>query len=159
MGSKCILCDYEKRMPDLRGSSKSTIAIAATFTAEPLLAALHFVLHEAGLALDVLFSPYNQVLQELLSSKSLLARNENGVNVVLVRLEDFVREAANVDDARALVSRTAGELSRALSQYAQRAKVPTILLVLPPSPGAASALLLGLYVHSIHGVAHSLFFP
>src|SRR5260370_42320166 len=151
MGSKCILCDYEKRMPDLRGSSKSTIAIAATFTAEPLLAALHFVLHEAGLALDVLFSPYNQVLQELLSSKSLLARNENGVNVVLVRLEDFVREAANVDDARALVSRTAGELSRGPCQYRLRAKAAAFLLGLPPSPGAAEARLLELNAGPVNG--------
>src|SRR5260370_41015503 len=117
-------------MRDVPVQSNCEMAIAATFTAGPLSPALHFVLHEAGLALNVLFTPYNQILQELLSSNSLLARNESGVNVVLVRLEDFVRDTANIDDARALVSRTAGGLSRALGQYARRREGPPTPLLL-----------------------------
>ena len=79
-------------MPDFQRPSSSIVAIAATFTAEPLLPGLQFALQEAGLALDVRFAPYSQIFQELLSSTSLLATNEAGVNAVLIRVEDFVRD-------------------------------------------------------------------
>ena len=46
------------------------IVIAATFTAEPLLPPLRFVLDEAGLSLGVKFTPYHQVFQELLSPQA-----------------------------------------------------------------------------------------
>ena len=82
------------------------IAIAATFTAEPLMPGLQFSLQQAGLVLEVRFAPYNQVFQELLSSTSLLATNVGGVDVVLVRLEDFVRDVHNVDDARTIIRHT-----------------------------------------------------
>ena len=71
------------------------IVIAATFAAEPLLPPLRFVLDKAGLSLDVKFAPYHQVFQELLSPTSPSAMNTDGVDVVLVRLEDFVRGVEN----------------------------------------------------------------
>jgi FkbH-like protein len=149
-------------MTNLQATGDPKIAIAATFVAEPLLPGLSFVLNAAGLALSIHFSPYHQVFQELLSSTSLLATNEGGINVVLVRIEDFVREVGDVEEARPLVNRTLRELSDALSQYARRVKVPTVLGVLPTSAGAsrilvpdidaASAKLIA-HARSLHGVA------
>jgi FkbH-like protein len=127
-------------MPDLKIQSGAAIAIAATFTVEPILPGLRLVLDEVGLALDVQFCPYHQVFQELLSSTSLLATNVKGVDVVLVRLEDFVREVDDFEDARILIGRTSRELLEALRQHAGRANVPTVLAVLPPSPSAVRAL-------------------
>src|SRR3981081_124458 len=127
----------------MAGSEKSntaTIAIAATFTAEPLLPALQFVLGEVGLTLDVRFAPYNQIFQELLSSTSLLATNEEGINVLLVRFEDFARAVKDIEDALIIVKRTATELESALSHHTQRVKVPVLLAVMPPSPRALPAL-------------------
>jgi FkbH-like protein len=103
--------------------------------------ALRLVLDEAGLPLRVDFAPYFQVFQELLSGTSLLASNAHGVNVVLVRMEDFVREVREVETARPLVERTTRELSDALGQHERRAKSPTLLGILPPSPAAARELL------------------
>jgi FkbH-like protein len=105
------------------------------------LPALQFVLEEAGLALDVRFAPYNQLFQELLSSTTLLAMNADGIDVVLVRIEDFVRDVADLEEALTIIKRTASELANALSQHAQRVKVPTVLAVMPPSPRVATALL------------------
>jgi FkbH-like protein len=149
-------------MPDLQAPGDGKIVVAATFVAEPLLPGLSFVLNKAGLALSVYFSPYHQVFQQLLSSTSQLATNEGGINVVLVRIEDFVREVGNIEEARSLVERTLRELSDALSQYTRRAKVPTVLGVLPKSAGAprtlspdidaASAKLVA-HARSLHGVA------
>jgi FkbH-like protein len=127
----------------MAGSGKSdtaTVAIAATFTAEPLLPALQFVLGEVGLSLDVRFAPYNQVFQELLSSTSLLATNKYGVNVLLVRFEDFARVVEGLEEALNTVKRSAAELADAVSHQAQRVKVPILLAVMPPSPRAVPAL-------------------
>ena len=137
----------------------AAIAIAATFTAEPLLPALRFVLSEAGLPLDVHFCPYHQVFQELLSSTSLLAMNAGGVNVVLVRVEDFVRTVCDIEEARTLIKRTIKELSDALNQYARRVKVPTVLAVIPPSPGATSVLVHDLELASAALAAHARLLP
>jgi FkbH-like protein len=135
------------------------MAIAASFTAEPLLPGLRLVLDEAGLALDVAFAPYGQVFQELLSPTSLLATNANGVNVVLVRIEDFVREVSGVEEARALAGRTLQELADALSQYSRRVRVPTVLAVLPPLPGATRAAVADLEVSCATLVAHARTVP
>jgi FkbH-like protein len=128
-------------MPVPSSSHRPKIAISATFTADPLLPALQFVLEEAGLELEVHFAPYHQVFQELLSSNSLLASNRDGLDVVLLRLEDFVRDVSGIEEARTIVARTVDELSDALRLHANRVKVPTIVAILPPSPNATAALL------------------
>ncbi len=116
--------------------SSGTISIAATFTAEPLLPSLSFILEQAGVPLNVRFSPYNQLFQELLSDASLLINNAAGINVVLIRAEDFVRDALHEEAALTTVVRTADELSAALASFAARAKIPTIVSIFPPSPRA-----------------------
>jgi len=146
-------------MAGLQKPSKPVIAIAATFTADPLLPALQSVLNEAGLALDVRFAPYNQLFQELLSSTSLLALNEGGVNVVLVRVEDFVREVEDIEQALTTIRRTVTELANALSHHTQRARVPTVFAVMPPSPRAAKALLPGIGAANAALVAHAHSLP
>lgn len=120
-------------MPDLP-APRPTLAIAASFTAEPLQQALGFLLDEAGLNLEVQFAPYNQVFQELLSRTSLLASNAQGANVVLVRVEDFIRDAPDPDAAGTLLERTAAELLDALTRFGAQAKSPTVLIVFGPSP-------------------------
>jgi FkbH-like protein len=131
-------------MPEPQVPSAGRLAIAASFTAEPVLPSLALILEEARLPLEVVFAPYHQVFQELLSGTSLLARNAGGVNVVFVRLEDYVRDVSDPESARGVVEKTARELSEALGQQVRRVKEPTILAVFPPSPAAASGLRGGL---------------
>lgn len=119
-------------------ASSATLAIAATFTAEPLLPGLTLVLEEAALALCPQCAPYNQMFQELLAPTSLLALNAGGANLVLIRVEDFVREVPDRTQLPALIERASGELSEALMQFAHRSRSPTLLAVLEPSPGAES---------------------
>ncbi len=128
-------------MTDPLPDTGPAVAIAATFTVEPILPALRFLLSEAGLDLEVKFAPYNQVFQELLSRSSLLATNAHGTNVILVRIEDFVREAADTETARTLIERTVRELSDALIQHEMHAKSPTVFGILAPSPSAVPGLL------------------
>ena len=67
----------------------TTIAIAATFTAEPVEAALRFWMEELRIPAKISFAPYSQVFQQLVDPSSLLSGNRNGVNVLLVRLADL----------------------------------------------------------------------
>ena len=68
---------------------QQTIAVSATFTAEPLEQALNFWMQELDTPSHVTFAPHNQVFQQLLVPDSLLSTNERGLNVLLVRLEDW----------------------------------------------------------------------
>jgi amino acid adenylation domain-containing protein/FkbH-like protein/non-ribosomal peptide synthase protein (TIGR01720 family)/FkbM family methyltransferase len=69
--------------------SKQNITVTATFTSEPLEDSLSYWLEEIGVPYSIEFAPYHQVFQELLNPASLLANNQDGVNVVLVRFEDW----------------------------------------------------------------------
>ena len=88
----------------LRHIYKQNITIIATFTSEPVEESLSFWLEEIGIPYSIKFAPYNQVFQELLNPTSLLANNQNGVNIVLVRFEDWERTKnrlqLTVDDAQ-----------------------------------------------------------
>jgi acyl carrier protein len=64
-------------------------AISSTFTAEPLAEPLKHWAKELGLKPRIEFAPYNQVFQQLLDPSSLLARNKQGLNVILVRVDDW----------------------------------------------------------------------
>ena len=66
-----------------------TLAISATFTAEAIQPALSFWIHELGWESEIRFAGYGQVFQELLDPGSLFARNLSGVNVALVRFDDW----------------------------------------------------------------------
>jgi len=65
------------------------IASAATFTAEAIQPALGFWLRELSLTADVRFAAYQQVFQELLDPAGLFATNKAGINVVLIRPDDW----------------------------------------------------------------------
>ena len=76
------------------------MAVAATFTVEPLHDALAFWMEELGLDATIEFAPYNQVFQELLDPGSLLSRNRGGMNLTLVRVEDWLRFDGGADPDR-----------------------------------------------------------
>src|SRR5439155_10990441 len=68
-----------------------TFAIASTFTAEPLADPLKHWMKELGIGSQIEFAPYNQIFQQLLGPSSLLARNRGGLNLILLRVEDWQR--------------------------------------------------------------------
>ncbi|NET03602.1 MAG: FkbM family methyltransferase [Symploca sp. SIO2B6] len=68
---------------------KQKIALTATFTAEPVEDSLAFWSKQLNIPFTIEFAAYNQVFQELLNPNSLLGSNQDGVNVVLLRLQDW----------------------------------------------------------------------
>ncbi len=119
-----------------------TIAISATFTAEPLQEFITFWLAKAGLEAEVRFAPYNQVFQSLMDSQGLVASNRAGMNVLLVRFEDWDQFAGSdqVEGERARFERLAKEFASALEAVASRATVPFSVFFCPPSAAWASHL-------------------
>ena len=67
------------------------LAVAASFTAEPLGEILAFWMKELGFSYEIRFAPYNQLFQQILDPGSLLGANRNGINLVLLRFEDWSR--------------------------------------------------------------------
>src|SRR5262245_42914085 len=104
------------------------IAIAATFTSEPVQDSLLFWMRQLGLPFEVEFAPYSQVFQELLDPRSLLSSNERGVNVVAVRLEDLGSLPGTDEQVE--------DLARALETNKARSASPLIVCLCPESTGA-----------------------
>ena len=75
-------------------------------------------MRELGLPAELRFAPYNQVFQELLDPTGLLARNTSGINVVLVRFDDWPAPQA-------------AEFLDAVRAAAGRMAVPLILVLCP----------------------------
>jgi hypothetical protein len=106
------------------------ISVTANFTAEPIRDYLEFWIAHLGLETARLeFSAYNQVFQELASPNSLLSSNVPGVNLVLVRLEDWGRRQKRIFELHCRFGCT--------RIYCRDAELPgrvlTVLLVCPPS--------------------------
>ena len=113
------------------------IAVAASFTAEPVLGTLAFWMKELGLNAAIEFAPYNQVFQELLNPGSLLSQNHGGMNVILLRPEDWLRfnpGAKNPEKARVLLERNARDFIEALHAAISRAGTPHLVALCPVSP-------------------------
>ncbi|HEY9909108.1 MAG TPA: HAD-IIIC family phosphatase [Thermosynechococcaceae cyanobacterium] len=115
-----------------------TVALAATFTAEPLEAALNFWMQELGMPSTIEFAPYNQIFQQLLDPFSLLAQNQSGVNILLLRFEDWRRDISMVDEAEtaAKVERNLEDLLAALKAAVGRSSTPYLVCLCPDSPSA-----------------------
>jgi FkbH-like protein len=119
-------------------SRGDTMVVAATFTAEPVLEPLRYWLDRLALGTDVEFAPYNQVFQQLLDPGSGMARNKHGLNVVLVRLEDWQRQDSGIPQTTAIaiatVERNAADFVAALKTAASRGSVPLLVCFCPASP-------------------------
>ena len=68
------------------------IVIAATFTADPLREPLKFWMETIQVPAEIVVAPYAQVMQELLDPQSLFGGNARGFNVLLINLDDWIRD-------------------------------------------------------------------
>jgi FkbH-like protein len=122
-----------------RTETAQTIAIAATFTAEPIDEFLNFWMRELGLSFNVSFAPYNQVFQQLLNPESLLSQNKQGINLVFLRFEDWQYErqsgsGATIPIDPQSIEHTLKDFLLALKSAAQRTDMPNLVSVCPSSP-------------------------
>jgi FkbH-like protein len=86
----------------LQQPSPYRIAIAATFTADPIALPLAFWSGPLSTPLETAFAPFDQVLQSLLDPSSVLRTNGHGLNVVLFRHEDLGESTRRGENLKAL---------------------------------------------------------
>lgn len=127
-----VCAELERGVSVRAAKAVPAIAIAATFVAEPLAGVLASWMTTLGLPLAPVFAPYGQVLQALADPRSAFARNRDGVNVVLLRLEDAWR-ARPGDEAT--LREHVDELLAALARTAARGEAPLVVWLAPLSPG------------------------
>ncbi len=108
------------------------IAIAATFTAEPLERVLSFWSSELDTPWEIQFAPYNQIFQQLLDKKSIISENREGINIILIRFEDFQRFEKKNNDEK--IEQNINELLSALKFFKKRSYAQLLLCVCPESP-------------------------
>ena len=116
-----------------RRDRKVDVVVASTFTAEPLTEPLDFWLEELGIPGRIVMAPYNQVFQQLLDPSGLFAGNSSGLNVILLRLEDWRRFRPEGD-----LESDLDELVRTLAGHSGRASAPILVILGPPSPEAVA---------------------
>jgi len=117
-----------------RPAQTQTIAIAGTFTAEPLADPLRYWMDRLELPVTIEFAPYNQAFQQLLDPNSLFATTQRGLNVILVRFEDWSGSPGETS-ANQLenINRNLREFVAAIKQASLRSTVPHLVCVCPPS--------------------------
>ena len=115
--------------------SYPVVAVSATFTAESLSLPIAFWMRRLGLDLPVKFAPYNQIFQQLLDPASTLAQNRGGINVVLVRFEDWVRYRTVEPLGVETLQETVRYLVSCLRLAAESFSSPLLVSVCPSSPG------------------------
>ncbi|MCK5924057.1 MAG: hypothetical protein KAG66_24195, partial [Methylococcales bacterium] len=104
-------------------SAPFTIQITSTFVAEPIEESLGFLGKEIGIAVDIRFSEYNQVFQQLLAPASESARNESGINLFFIRLED----CSESDPSEEIVN----ELVGAFKDFSNRSRAKSLAIFCP----------------------------
>jgi len=121
------------------------IAIAASFTTEPLEDTLRFWMETLRLDAEIAFAPYNQIYQELLDPESLLRKNRTGINVVLLRFEDWGRVQSHEGEENVSLTTTAAETERnardfidTLKACAARTSALHLVCICPASPNLDS---------------------
>ena len=127
---------------------RQVIALAATFTAEPLQQGLEYWAERLIIPAAARFAGYNQIFQELLNSEGLLGSNRDGLNVLLVRLSDWLKytDSGSAVDAsvtagaewQSVIERNARDLAAALKSAANRSATPHLLLFCPSGDEAAA---------------------
>jgi amino acid adenylation domain-containing protein/FkbH-like protein len=112
-----------------------TIAIAATFTADLLLRPLEFWMRTLQIPAEVELAPYAQIMQQLLSADSTLNRNATGCNVLVIRLDDWVRDRLDepVESNLKHLEQASRGFIKAVDVYRGRNGAATLVFLCPAS--------------------------
>lgn len=118
--------------------SGPSIVISATFTTDAIEQPLTFWMRELGFDYRIRIAPYNQVFQLLLDPAGVLASNHDGINVVLVRFEDWAHAQNGAAPDLARLEADVQHFAASLTVAAQSFAAPLIVCICPASPAFAA---------------------
>lgn len=121
-------------LPPEKLKQYTDVTVCASFVAEPLNDYLIYWSNQFDLYLNVSFSPYNQVFQELLNPGSLLNKNK-GINILFIRVEDWIREQKDksILEQNNFLHHTHFKFLDAITQVRKYTSVPFFICIVPPS--------------------------
>ncbi len=67
------------------------VTVCSTFVSEPLNESMNFWVKKLGMPCNIVFAPYSQVFQQLMFEDSLMRKKPKEINVILLRLEDWIQ--------------------------------------------------------------------
>jgi len=109
------------------------VRVSASFTADPITDGLQFWADRFALPVAVELAGYNQLFQELLDPQSGTRSNAGGVNLLVLRIEDWLRDRADAAGAAELIESTASDFVDALGLAARSTSAVHLLVLAPPS--------------------------
>lgn len=112
------------------------IEIASTFTSDRMVRPLRFWMESLGINANVSIASYDQVMQELLNPESQFSRNSRGFNVLLLRLEDWIRnrlEAETPNNNLGHIQQVAHDFLTAIGVLRNCASASLLLFLCPSS--------------------------
>jgi FkbH-like protein len=124
-----------------RESPRPCLVIASTFYVGPLELTIRFLLERLRAPLDVVLLPYGDVIPNLLDPNGELSANKGGINILLLRPEDFPTHEPNPDQnsipERILEISTGW--AKAIRFCVTASSSPLIVSLAPPSSHGAVA--------------------
>jgi FkbH-like protein len=118
----------------MKGMPGPSIIISATFTADAVEPTLAFWMRELFFDYRIQIAPYNQVFQLLLDPGGALATNYGGINVLLVRFEDWARVEEGMAPDLARLEEDARHFITSLQSAAKSFPAPFLVCICPASP-------------------------
>ncbi|MFM8580480.1 MAG: HAD-IIIC family phosphatase, partial [Planctomycetaceae bacterium] len=121
---------------DESGPVDFQLVLAGSFTTDPIVKSLRFWLGELSLNGRVVLAPYGQILQQLLNHASELSTNTRGLGVILLRVQDWLREvpeqqAEDPGELARFLEQTVEAYAQAFQVHRSRCHTPTLLLLCP----------------------------
>ncbi len=123
--------EEKRKLNTIPESTGLKLAVSATFTAEPIENHIKWWCGQFKEDVILEFAPYNQVFRQLLDSESLISKN-NGINLLLARFEDFIKDDKSQDEEKCIkLERNFTELVEAIRE--NKSTVPIFIGVFPIS--------------------------
>ncbi|NTV89091.1 MAG: amino acid adenylation domain-containing protein, partial [Clostridiales bacterium] len=130
--------------------SDLNVIIASTFTAEPVSEYINWWGTQLGYNWNVEFSGYNQVFQELLGNDSRFSGNTTGINVLLLRFEDYLRNSAASDlEKISMLEQICKDMMDAIQKAS--AKITMVISLFPASKASGAGPLIINKVDELNG--------
>ena len=111
------------------------INITGTFTVEPVKPYLEYWFEKIGITSLISFPGYNQVFSQLLNPASEFNSNTDGFNILLIRLEDWIKDKKSNNNLKDF-DKNIKEFGTSLSSALKENKTGKYIIVFcPSSPG------------------------
>jgi len=115
---------------------EKSVSIAATFTADLIFDGFKFIAGRLGQDLDISFTAYGQVFQQLLEPGSEFSRRQSGWNIIFLRVADLLSSSSNEgrhepEEDEAKILALSKEFSDAVFTYSNTGIAPVMIVVTP----------------------------